>query len=335
MPNYVDPYGSSDTQVEVDRLRQEMRRFKRDPLRYGKIKVRNDGALVFPDDSSYFNEEGITFPDGSVFTDGMKWINSADSAEKAYVQGTPDIVDITALLLGVTAAGADEQVQVTLNADDANTAASMLIAVRLDGVTTTYRIEKGSFGLPSLTSDPSLPNDGSFWYRSDTDTLHLRANGVTETISTGGGGMDAVYKDSDETVNNSVTFQDDDELVLAVSANKVYRGHLIVFFDSGATPDIKFKFTIPTGAHIVWWNGGDNNLPPITSMQGTDLASDEDTLSGEGAGTTVEFAYSIVLFVASTAGNIQLQWAQDVQDGSDTKVLAGSLLALEEGDNAG
>lgn len=37
--------------------------------------------------------------------------------------------------------------------------------------------------LTPLTADPSPLADGMVWYRGDTDTLHLRANGVTKTVT--------------------------------------------------------------------------------------------------------------------------------------------------------
>ena len=37
--------------------------------------------------------------------------------------------------------------------------------------------------LYSLGADPSFLVDGMIWYRSDTDTYHVRANGLTKTIT--------------------------------------------------------------------------------------------------------------------------------------------------------
>jgi hypothetical protein len=43
--------------------------------------------------------------------------------------------------------------------------------------------------LASFTSDPGTLGDGDIWYRSDTDTIHARVNGVTVALGGGGGSM--------------------------------------------------------------------------------------------------------------------------------------------------
>jgi hypothetical protein len=45
-------------------------------------------------------------------------------------------------------------------------------------------------------SDPSSPVDGQMWYRTDTDTLYVRANGVSEAISTSAGGISNIVEDA-------------------------------------------------------------------------------------------------------------------------------------------
>jgi len=124
-----------------------------------------------------------------------------------------------------------------------------------------------------------------------------------------------VYKSADETVNNSTTLQDDDELLFAVAANEVWAFKLIFNFNSGTTPDIKYAFSIPAGATIDGYSldvGSVNESSVINS-------------SGGGANTRVAVLHANIIN-STTAGNMQIQWAQNTQDASDTTVLKGSYI---------
>ncbi len=59
-------------------------------------------------------------------------------------------------------------------------------------------------------------------------------------------------KTADETVNNSTTMQDDDDLKHTVKANTSYTFKLIAYFISASTPDIKSNFTGPSGSTIMF-----------------------------------------------------------------------------------
>ena len=138
-------------------------------------------------------------------------------------------------------------------------------------------------------------------------------------------GSIVVRKTSDETVNNSTTLQNDDHLVIAVGANEVWYFEALLLYNSGTTPDIKFAFTVPSGASLSWSlvNKGDTS--------GGDAALQLSQTSGAAlivlgtAGIHVCLVKGIVR-MSSTAGNLQLQWAQQVANASDTKVLTDSWL---------
>lgn len=134
-----------------------------------------------------------------------------------------------------------------------------------------------------------------------------------------------VRKTSDETVNNSATFQDDNELFLSVEASTSYRVHLQLVYQSNATPDFKYQFTAPSGATFPVWTflgkGGGVLVHDIAGSSGGVVG-----LDGNAANTAFE-AWGI-LVVSSTAGTLRVQWAQNTANASDTIVRAGSFLEL-------
>ena len=127
-----------------------------------------------------------------------------------------------------------------------------------------------------------------------------------------------IYKSADETVNNSSTLQNDDHLVLAVSANEVWAIRFVALYNSGTTPDIKFAFTLPSGATIQFID--DSLDGGAVTNAGVAINS-----SGQGASNAM-FVSSAIAFISNTPGNVQLQWAQATADPSDTKVLKGSYI---------
>jgi len=128
-----------------------------------------------------------------------------------------------------------------------------------------------------------------------------------------------VRKSADETVNNSSTLQDDNHLVLAVDANTDYKFEVVLHATSDNTPGLKVGWTVPASA-TMWWAMGTT----------TTKLSESETHSQLGGGAIdVVLVFKGVIAVAGTAGNLQLQWAQDTQDVSDTIVYENSTLTLE------
>jgi hypothetical protein len=160
-----------------------------------------------------------------------------------------------------------------------------------------------------------MPNAGDFIRASDTTDLFVR-------------------KTATESVTSSTTLQDDDDLVLAVEADSVYLLDALLFYDGGTAGDFKLAFTYPTGATIDYVHTG----PPTTASGGTGntvdnrLIVETDTLGlgAAGAGTTLGVHITGVLVVDSTAGSLQLQWAQFASSGTATRVFAPSYLYLRK-----
>jgi len=149
-----------------------------------------------------------------------------------------------------------------------------------------------------------------------------------EISATGGGTgntFDRVVKKVDETVNNSTVLQDDDELFSTLAINKTYFFQLIMLYNAGVVPEIKYAFTVPALASVAildddrWDSGGDRNLKDGTVA--TEIGS---------AGVDQAMAVFGRVIMGATAGDLTFQFAQVVSDGADTTVLQGSVLIVWE-----
>jgi len=133
-----------------------------------------------------------------------------------------------------------------------------------------------------------------------------------------------IIKTVDETINNNDTLQDDNELFVALLANTNYSFLLYLISISSAVADIKTAFSLPAGATgeiltNVMRAGGSVPMADITT---------EDSHTSDGTNSLNSFFGKVNM--GGTAGNMQLQWAQNTAEVSNTSVLQGSLLLVWE-----
>ena len=143
-----------------------------------------------------------------------------------------------------------------------------------------------------------------------------------------------VRKTADETVNNSTVQQNDDELLFAVAANEVWVFDLYLLFTSSLVADFQFGFTAPvgctlhwgvigTGASVGYYTWGLNAV----GVNPTGLLIVTAVLPVAGGGADIMGVRSTIMVINGVnAGNIQLQWAQNTGEASDTKVLTNSCI---------
>ena len=134
-------------------------------------------------------------------------------------------------------------------------------------------------------------------------------------------GMRGIVKTADETVNNSTVMQNDDALVIAVEANARYGMMIILRCTFLAASDFKFQFTLPAGASIP----GHSSSAPQTNTELDLTTAQVQTVTS----TSQAFVrYHAIITTSSTAGDVQLQWAQNTAAVEDTVVKASSYLLI-------
>ena len=131
-----------------------------------------------------------------------------------------------------------------------------------------------------------------------------------------------VIKLNDETLTTDTTLQNDDELVVAVAANTSYfiQGGLIVA--SPTTADLKINFTAPSGATFTIMA---DYVASGTTLLSATTVSALTGIDGRGATTVSAVRFGGAVLTTGTAGNFQLQWAQNASSGTTT-IHAGSWM---------
>lgn len=191
------------------------------------------------------------------------------------------------------------------------------------------RLVKRYINLADRTARNPAPVAGEISYLT-TPGVHYRWTGSTwfELYS-----LTAYKSVETQVVNNSTAFVNDSHLVIGMQANAIYAidGHF--FWDSGNTGKIKFIFTIPAGAASNLWTiaGPDTSSTTTTGVPNWSTSGGVTVALARGAagiGTPVSGQVRGDVTVAGTAGNLQLQWAQNALEAVNTRVKAGSWLRI-------
>ena len=139
----------------------------------------------------------------------------------------------------------------------------------------------------------------------------------------------AVEKPTDQSVTSSTTLVNDTALSAAVAASATYLFYCYLDYEggTGGSSDLKFQWTVPASATLRFTLiGTDASNATVVSSTKSDTTS--YTLRSAGAATLQAALMIGSLVVASTAGTLQLQWAQNTSSGTATKVHAQSFLSL-------
>lgn len=146
-----------------------------------------------------------------------------------------------------------------------------------------------------------------------------------------------VYKSADESLNTNTSPQNDDALLWAVAANEVWSFRLWLYATdvSNGAADIKIGWSVPASTTMAWtasnltgaYGGGfqtgittnPNNVvfTEATAATSWGLTSGNHLMRFDG-----------IIFVSSTAGTVNFQWAQAASNGSNVTVKKGSHLTL-------
>lgn len=156
----------------------------------------------------------------------------------------------------------------------------------------------------------------------------------SEIAAVAGSGVPIVKrKSANETVNNSVTLQNDDHLFWSAAANEVwfFRAMLLVNAAS-ASMDVKFQWTFPAGTTMLWGGegiGSDAGTGWGSRAVGQSVVALATESANQNFGTlagTTGVALDGMVRVGGTPGTIQLQWAQATAEAADLILLQDSIV---------
>lgn len=165
-------------------------------------------------------------------------------------------------------------------------------------------------------------------------TIKFCNNGVASSLVTSTSATDTyVLKTVNETVNNSVTLQNDDALAFSALANSTYAVQLFILYDSSTTADFRYDFTLPVSA--IGYKSTSHAPTTTTACSGTagtfvfnDITQTDNNVGGAGTGTanTCALVVEATIITAGTSGTVQVRWAQGTLDATDTVVRANSWI---------
>ena len=142
-----------------------------------------------------------------------------------------------------------------------------------------------------------------------------------------------VFKTATETVNNSTTLQDDDELVLPVVADTIYRFRLLLRISGTTTEQGKFNVDLPAGGNVIFGGShrqGGSYATFWTAGSAAIAFSAQPRLFGVVTNADQELhLFEGIMIIGGTGGNAQIQWAQYTAGLTDLSVLPGSFLELQ------
>lgn len=136
---------------------------------------------------------------------------------------------------------------------------------------------------------------------------------------------------ADTTKNANTTLGDITGMSASLEASSTYIFWGYVAYSTGSTPDIKFAFSVPSGATGHWAlhgvSSGSTNPGSLDATHATSFGATTLAAAGDTEGLMVRPTGYIV---TTNAGTIQMQFAQNSSDASDTTVKAGSWIAFQK-----
>lgn len=135
------------------------------------------------------------------------------------------------------------------------------------------------------------------------------------------GGATVILKTGDESLANSTTLQNDAELLLPLLAGEAWEFTFTIIYFAQTTPDIKFSLVTPALSTIFW--GVLGYATDLTAMANAFYGSGQVIAMGGRGGYSIAVLKGVVANGVN-AGNLQLQWAQNVSDAAAVWVYSKS-----------
>lgn len=143
------------------------------------------------------------------------------------------------------------------------------------------------------------------------------------------------WKDSDQSVTSSTTQTNITDLTVPVAASTNYAIRAVIFYSGSTTGDINLGWTVPTGSSFKvtpdgFASGATGNTNSIYRGVLTTSAFGALAAQGAGVGSALTAHLEGILAVNTTAGNLQLQYAQGTSDATSTVIYSGSYLWVQK-----
>jgi hypothetical protein len=132
---------------------------------------------------------------------------------------------------------------------------------------------------------------------------------------------------SNQVVNNSITLVNDNTLSFTIAANEVWFVELVVMYSATTVADMDIAIDSPSGAvHRFVYLREDQPNSPDAEIGVYSSVGGEIRLDGAGAGTQRAAYFQGVIVNSSTAGTVQVQFAQGTAEVSDARMETNSHL---------
>jgi hypothetical protein len=174
------------------------------------------------------------------------------------------------------------------------------------------------------------------WYDSTSSRWRI---GAPAKSAGGSGSTYAVYANSDQSKTSDTTLADDAVLVATLSANKKYRLEFDVYWDSSATPDLKFDLNF-TGTTTSIFYVVDNRSGPTANLATISTSAAPQSFACTALNAVFTFNLSatstvwerivVGIEVGASGGTFSLRWAQNTSNASATVRRRNSCLLVTE-----
>jgi len=137
-----------------------------------------------------------------------------------------------------------------------------------------------------------------------------------------------IVKPSDQSLTSNTTLQNDNDLVVSLQANTSYHFECFLDYEGGTAgaADIKWGWTLPAGITLRYIALYENLTPTLAgavTWGSADVVQAQSNGAGNRRGIFMNGACTTV-----SAGNMQLQWAQNTSSATATIVHANSKLVV-------
>ena len=317
-------------------------------LRNIDVWFRKNGIDIQNSNTSYNITEKGTGPDG-ILVAALQYIVTVNANDYIQIlwnasstlvtlitfaaQSSPTIPVSPSVIVGVTQAS-----NVLANTQDLNTTLGYGNTTSLGmsvGVVTTTKLvctDGGTFiGVVTATSfsGSGTPLTGIVTSLVAGSNISLSGSTGQVTITaTGAGGRTLVSKTTDESITSDNTLNNDSQLLFPMLANTKYQFKLEVFFDTGTTPDFKWRHTGPASPTLVRIVERDSapGSGTLSFSVATAYSTADNTLTTTSGTTGGYVTLEGIIHNGANAGDFHFQWSQNSSSVTATTVRAGSYI---------